>query len=100
MKGGQVGIDKAIFLDENVTNVTNVENVENVESVANVENVANVECGILPTKIKGSNERGIEWMKSNFGVWAFGCQFDRKNFSIDIQVIFCVKHFLVFFFLK
>jgi hypothetical protein len=44
------------------------------------------ECGIMPTPIPKSNEKGIQWMKSIAGVWAEGCQFVGVEFESDNQV--------------
>ena len=44
------------------------------------------ECGIMPTPIPKSDERGIQWMQSIAGVWAEGCQYVDEEFERDNQV--------------
>ncbi len=44
------------------------------------------ECGIMPTPIPKSNEKGIQWMQSIAGVWAEGCQYVDGEFESDNQV--------------
>jgi hypothetical protein len=44
------------------------------------------ECGIMPTPIPKSDEKGIQWMQSIAGVWAEGCQYVDEEFERDNQV--------------
>ena len=42
-------------------------------------------CGIAAVPIEGLNERGINWLSSSSGVWAFGCEFVGDNLEVTDQ---------------